>query len=118
MAPLVGDARFVLAASRFVSPQDRMGAGQPTTMTSSYDSPNSMQQVFYNKKKLELSIGLSLSPLSLSLSLSLSRCVSLALQCGNMAMLSSKLKHTSSTRTTAFLYRQQATRSKAILTFR
>ena len=69
MAPLVGDARFVLAASRFVSPQDRMGAGQPTTMTSSYDSPNSMQQVFYNKKKLELSIGLSLS-LSLAVFLS------------------------------------------------
>jgi hypothetical protein len=77
-----GDARIQPAASRFALPRGRLGAGQPSTMTSSYDSPNYVQQVFYNKKKkLEWSIKPSLS-------------VSLALQCGNMAMLCSKRKHT------------------------
>jgi hypothetical protein len=81
----VGDARMLPPASRFVIPSGHLGAGQPTTMTSSYDSPNSMQQVFYNKEKMNGRSG----PLSLS--------VSLALQCGNMAMLCCESKHTSST---------------------
>jgi hypothetical protein len=81
-----GDAWLLPAASRFVIPQGRLGAGQPNTMTSSYDSSNFMQQVFYknNKKKTWM--------VDQALSLS----VSLTLQCGNMATRCSKRKNTSS----------------------